>query len=206
MAVRMIQMLSMGHHLQRNINAGQLFGLENIYDHYLSEGAADRMCAYLKERWEKPGSRYHVMKEMFACLHKLEVLSADWPKKVRHYEKVLFGGGRKQYEALHQYRMPDKIAEQLLSYFIYVYFAGAVYDGMPYSKVKLAVISTILIEDMVCAKAAEKGKGVCAASTKTKGKAKTEQRRLPGNKKITRNAPRIKKTTVRCGAGRVKRD
>ena len=55
-------------------------------------------------------------------------------------------------------------------------------------------------------KAAEKGKGVCAASTKTKGKAKTEQRRLPGNKKITRNAPRIKKTTVRCGAGRVKRD
>ena len=78
------------------------------------------MCAYLKERWEKPGSCYHVMKEMFACLHKLEVLSADWPKKVRHYEKVLFGGGRKQYEALHQYRMPDKIAEQLLSYFIYV--------------------------------------------------------------------------------------
>ena len=157
MAVRMIQMLSMGHHLQRNINAGQLFGLENIYDHYLSEGAADRMCAYLKDRWEKPGSRYHVMKEMFACLHKLEVLSADWPKKVRHYEKVLFGGGRKQYEALHQYRMSDKIAEQLLSYFIYVYFAGAVYDGMPYSKVKLAVISIMLIEDMVCAKAAEKG-------------------------------------------------
>ena len=115
------------------------------------------MCAYLKERWEKPGSCYHVMKEMFACLHKLEVLSADWPKKVRHYEKVLFGGGRKQYEALHQYRMPDKIAEQLLSYFIYVYFAGAVYDGMPYSKVKLAVISTMLIEDIVCAKAAEKG-------------------------------------------------
>lgn len=39
------------------------------------------MCAYLKERWEKPGSRYHVMKEMFACLHKLEVLSADWAEE-----------------------------------------------------------------------------------------------------------------------------
>ena len=114
------------------------------------------MCAYLKERWEKPGSRYHVMKEMFDCLHKLEVLSADWPKKVRHYEKVLFGGCRKQYEALHQYRMPDKIAEQLLSYFIYVYFAGAVYDGMPYSKVKLAVISTMLIEDMSAPKQQKK--------------------------------------------------
>lgn len=34
---------------------------------------------------------------------------------------------------------------------------AAVYDGMPYSKVKLAVISTMLIEDMVCAKVAEKG-------------------------------------------------
>ena len=39
-AVRMMQMLSMGHHLQRNINAGQLFGLEHIYEHYLSDGAA----------------------------------------------------------------------------------------------------------------------------------------------------------------------
>lgn len=155
-AVRMMQMLSMGHHLQKNISEGQLFGLENIYDHYLSEGAAGRMYVYLKENWEKPGSRYHVMKAMFSCLHHLEVLSADWPKKVRHYEKILFGGGRKQYEALHQYQMPDKISEQLLSYFIYVYFAGAVYDGMPYSKVKLAVISTMLIEDMVCAKAAGK--------------------------------------------------
>ena len=77
MAVRMIQMLSMGHHLQRNINAGQLFGLENIYDHYLSEGAANRMNVYLKEKWEKPGSRYHVMKGMFSCLHKLEALSEE---------------------------------------------------------------------------------------------------------------------------------
>ena len=157
MAVRMMQMLSMGHHLQKNISEGQLFGLENIYDHYLSEGAANRMNVYLKEKWEKPGSRYHVMKGMFSCLHKLEALSADWPGKVRHYEKILFSGGRKKYKALHQYRMPDKIAEQLLSYFIYVYFAGAVYDGMPYSKIKLAVISTMLIEDIVCATAAEKG-------------------------------------------------
>ncbi len=82
----------------------------------------------------KAGSRYHVMKGMFSCLHKLEALSADWPGKVRHYEKILFSGGRKKYKAPHRYRMPDKIAEQLLSYFIYVYFAGAVYDGMPYSK------------------------------------------------------------------------
>ena len=48
MAVRMIQMLSMGHHLQKNISEGQLFGLENIYGHYLSEGAANRMNVYLK--------------------------------------------------------------------------------------------------------------------------------------------------------------
>lgn len=155
--VRMMQMLSLGHHLQRSISAGQLFGLESVYEHYLSDGADRRMVVYLKERWAKPGRRYQVMKAMFHCLHHLEVLSFDWPKKVRHYEQVLFGGGRKQYETLHHYHMPDKIAEQLLNYFMYVYFAGAVYDGMPYSKVKLAVISTMLIEDMVCVKAAAAG-------------------------------------------------
>lgn len=44
MAVRMMQMLSMGHHLQKNISEGQLFGLENIYDHYFQKGQQTNEC------------------------------------------------------------------------------------------------------------------------------------------------------------------
>lgn len=33
-------------------------------------------------------------------------------------------------------------------YFIFTYFCGAVYDGQPYTKVKLAAVSTLLIQEM----------------------------------------------------------
>ena len=36
-------------------------------------------------------------------------------------------------------------------YFIFTYFCGAVYDGYPYTKVKLAVVSTLLIQEMAVA-------------------------------------------------------
>ena len=39
-------------------------------------------------------------------------------------------------------------SEQLMVYFIYTYFCGAVYDGNPYAKVKLAAVSTLLIQEM----------------------------------------------------------
>ena len=39
--------------------------------------------------------------------------------------------------------------------------------------------------DIIRGKIAEKRKGRDATAPKTKGKAKTEQRRLPGNQKIT---------------------
>lgn len=56
-----------------------------------------------------------------------------------------------------KWRLSEKVQEQLLSYFIYVYFAGAVYDGRPYVKVKLAVVSALIIEEMLRVTACEKG-------------------------------------------------
>ena len=39
-------------------------------------------------------------------------------------------------------------SEQLLVYFVFTYFCGSVYDGQPYAKMKLAVVSTLLIQEM----------------------------------------------------------
>ena len=38
--------------------------------------------------------------------------------------------------------------EQLLVYFIYTYFCGAVYDEQPYVKAKMAVVCTIFISEL----------------------------------------------------------
>lgn len=39
-------------------------------------------------------------------------------------------------------------AEQLMIYFLFTYFCGAVYDGEAMAKVKMAVVSTLLIQIM----------------------------------------------------------
>ena len=43
-------------------------------------------------------------------------------------------------------------------YFIFTYFCGAVYDEMAYEKVKLAAVSTLLIQEMAFAAFLENGK------------------------------------------------
>ena len=48
--------------------------------------------------------------------------------------------------------------EQLLMYYIFCYLCGAVYDGDLFSKVKLAVVHTLLIRELYTAVWLEKGR------------------------------------------------
>ena len=41
--------------------------------------------------------------------------------------------------------------EQLMVYFVYTYFCGGVYNENPYGKMKAAIVSTIMIQDMMMA-------------------------------------------------------
>lgn len=169
MDTRMMMILGLSHHLQRNISDGQLFGMEDVYERYLRTGSGKRCQASMirqKNRRNKKSDEnqnvmteevFNVMREIFHQLHRLEVLSEEWPGIVRHCEEELFGAGPVHYGQLRQWQMPEQLKEQLLSYFIYVYFAGAVYDGRPYVKVKLAVVSVLIIEDMLRVTAADKG-------------------------------------------------
>lgn len=167
---RMMMIMALSHHLQRHISEGQLFGMEDVYERYLRDDAGARCRASMIRQKNKRKSQtavhrvmapeeeiFGVMAAIFHGLHRLEVLSADWPGIVRHCETELFGKGPAHYSRLRQWRMPDQQKEQLLNYFIYVYFAGAVYDGKPYIKAKLAVVSVLIIEDMLRVTAAEKG-------------------------------------------------
>ncbi len=153
---RMMMLLSLAHHLQRCVSSGKLSEMEQVYRQYLKEGAGARCRSYMMAQTAR-SDRFQIMKAVFRSLHKLEVLSEAWPGIIRHCERELFGRGRGSYEQLKKWQMPSKLQERLLTYFIYVYFAGAVYDRRPYVKVKLAVVSTMIIADMLCVAAIEKG-------------------------------------------------
>lgn len=97
--------------------------------------------------------RMMLRKNLMELLDELEILDSSWPEQLRIYKKVLYGKGAAAYEKLAadlEKQMPWKEieAEQLMVYFLFTYFCGAVYDGDALAKVKLAAVSTLLIQEM----------------------------------------------------------
>ena len=101
----------------------------------------------------KSRSRYEIMSQMFQVFGKLEVLKADWKPYIESVEQKLFGQGEAFYqEAFARFEREvckeerwEIYLEQLMVYFLFTYFCGAVYDEMAYEKAKFAVASTLLI-------------------------------------------------------------
>ena len=97
---------------------------------------------------------------MFRTFSKLEVLKEDWPEYVRKAERLLFGDGQREYlerrKAFHKaiglksasYDVWSCLLEQLMVYFVFTYFCGAVYDDHILGKMQTAVVSTILIQEL----------------------------------------------------------
>ena len=70
---------------------------------------------------------------------------------------IIYGVGRETYEANRRAFLTangtrmELLREQIMVYFVFGYFCGAVYNDNPYGKMKLAVAATILVEEMLMA-------------------------------------------------------
>ena len=127
----------------------------------------DHMISFQKRAEEsKIGENEYcsIMRKFFRVVYKLEVLKADWPEYVKHAEVVLYGEGQRAYEEnrkrFHKdiglrsgnYDVWSCWLEQLMVYFVFTYFCGAVYDDRILSKMKSAVVTTLLISELTIAK------------------------------------------------------
>lgn len=145
--------LALAHDAERKINAGSLFEVDAVRERYTKEGAQERFAKKLKPYKISAGKRYHYMREMFSCFGQLEVLKKDWPPLLEKLKKELFAAGEESYAANREQFCMEVLeknhwTEQLLVYFIFTYYCGGVYDARAYDKVKLAVVSTLLIEEL----------------------------------------------------------
>ena len=94
---------------------------------------------------------------MFRRLYKLELLKEDWDMLLKEADVLLYGNGSETYMKIEQdFRkwqqdsLPDMEIqmEQLLVYFIFTYFCGAVYDGEADAKVKMASACVFQIREL----------------------------------------------------------
>jgi len=126
-------------------------GFDGRFQRLISKAACDRGGggALLPEIWK-----------LFK--NDLEVLRDAWPAYLDKCVSILYEREAEDYlmwknNFLENYKPWEIECEQLLVYWIYTYFAGAVYGGNAYANLKFALVSTLLIREMDIARYIETG-------------------------------------------------
>ena len=146
---RMFCVLRTAKNLQDALDEGELFERDFISDVEL----------YLQEEIKEfSGSFYETVQVLRKDLLRLEVLREEWKANLKAAENLFQKGEiwymdkRERYKAEIKNTIGqeqwDIYKEQLLMFFLYTYFCGAVYDDMIYSKGVLSVISVFWIEEI----------------------------------------------------------
>ena len=160
LSVRTLLVLGMAHDMQGRVNRQELFSCNEVIDKYTGDKAKTYVEEFLLKE-ETSGKEVRLSKELFEKLYELEFLKEDWYVLLRETEMLLYGGKDKvvskgDYKELCRgFRTwADKNVdreihlEQLMVYFLFTYFPGAVYDGEIFAKVQMAVYCTWMIEKL----------------------------------------------------------
>ena len=159
-ALRCGLVLAIAHDMQGRINRGEIFGCDEVLEKYQTEAAEAFVNTKIKEWMADVSEQYRFASENFSLLHELELLKEDWYVTLTETEKLLYQN-EDMYALLKdgfhiwcKKHLPDFeiICEQLLVYFVFTYFCGAVYDGRIYGKIQMAAASLFYIEQMLMAR------------------------------------------------------
>lgn len=158
--VRMAVVLKLSAQMQEAVKRNELYKIDELLEKF---GEHDEIIELQREvEKQKIGENEYGqrMRKMFRTFSKLEVLKQDWPEYVKKAEKLLWGEGQTAYEKNRvqfekaigaesgNYDVWSAWIEQLMVYFVFTYFSGAVYDGNVLGKMQTAVVSTLLIKEL----------------------------------------------------------
>lgn len=167
--VRIGLCLELAQKMQEALDSDELFQVDEMLEQF---GNMDTIAAFQRRADEyKIGEIEYCQtaRKMFRIFGQLEVLKDDWPEYVKRAEKQLFGEGQSGFErnrsTFHKmYGLQSAHneewsiwLEQLMVYFVFTYFCGAVYDDNIIGKMQTAVVTTFLIQELTVAKWAENG-------------------------------------------------
>ena len=146
---RILLVLGMAHDMQGCLNRQEIFGCNDVIDKYKS----DKALLFVQEYQKRAGTKekeFALAHTMFRHLFKLELLRQEWGILLQETEDLLYreeeayAKVQAEFQSCHSSSM-DIHLEQLLVYFLFTYFPGAVYDGEIYAKAQLAVYCTWMI-------------------------------------------------------------
>lgn len=153
--LRMAMCLSLAHDLQRRVRDEKLYEVDGLLKRY--HNCTERFCHRLASAGLESYSRFETASELYTVFEKMEPLDPAWPERRDGMDEILYGAGKEAYEANRRAFLTangtrmELLREQIMVYFVFGYFCGAVYNDNPYGKMKLAVAAAILVEELLMA-------------------------------------------------------
>lgn len=166
LTVRAAVALNFAHEIQGCLDEEkmEIQKIDAVIRKYENPGAVLHSQRQLEKLRQREEERFLCMKNYMAMFQELEVVIERWPGFIKDCIAVLYHPGsdykewgRKKERFLSASCGDDIAGEQMLIYFIYTYFLGAVYDKQAESKVKLAVLSWLMIREAAMAGFLKKG-------------------------------------------------
>lgn len=169
---RIGMVLELADKMQTALDRNEICEMDAILEEF---GKMDYLITFQKLAEEnKLGENEYcsIMRKFFRIIYKLEVLKVDWPEYAKRAEVTLYGQGQRAYENNRQrfhkdvglrsanYEVWSNWIEQLMVYFVFTYFCGAVYDDKILSKMQMAIISVLFISELSIAKWIEQGEKI----------------------------------------------
>ena len=154
---RVLLVLGMAHDMQGRINRQELFDCFSVIEKYRSQNAEIYTKEYaISDIIVKKRVDFSFIRKEYSRLYELELLRKEWDILLQESEELLYGNGETVYEEnLASYQKWSETdtdilihLEQLLVYFLFTYLPGAVYDGLLYAKVQMAVYCTWMIYEL----------------------------------------------------------
>ena len=158
--IRMAIVLALAHDLQRRIRNNEIQDMKKVLDKYQNPEVIQTLIHKIRRYQGRSKERYLIIKKLMRTASKLKVLNIEWSKKVSATKRMLKNLSPNEYERLYRNFSKQRnqvycnavdwelILEQLMCYFTYSYFCTAAYDFELYAKMKFAVVSTLLIQEV----------------------------------------------------------
>lgn len=144
---RLCYVLAMSHDIQRKINHRKLFDVETFLNYIISDHAKSKARQKFQLYQNKNKQKFEICSKMFKLLWKMEFLQENWETTLSTCRDTLYED-YDGYCKFNQYKLGEIVQEQLMVYFLYTYFCGAVYDENEYAKVKFGLVMILFIQEI----------------------------------------------------------
>lgn len=159
---RMVLCMGLAYDIENRVRSGNLFSCDAVLQRYENKEYLNAASRKVSKLFINMQNRYRFNKQLFEDLWKLEILRGEWEMQLAESQYHLFGKGEKEYGRLikrFKWWMQEEseydwavIAEQLMVYYVFTYFCGAVYDERIFMNLQMAVGCTEIIWNLLAAR------------------------------------------------------